>query len=136
MGSARQTTIPNGFYLKDYKTKHFTADESFETYSIEESFIMPAKNISIEYNYYPNSYSITYNYEGTNNPSNPSTYNVLYGVTLANPMKPGYTFKNWTIDGTVITGINPGANATFTSSSDLYTKLNSRTIGDKIIVAN
>lgn len=44
--------------------------------------------------YYPTDYNITYTMNGgTNNSSNPSTYNVLYGVTFATPARTGYTFN-------------------------------------------
>ena len=93
---------------------------------------------SFEYIYHPYSYTITYTMNGgTNNGSNPTSYNVLYGFTLANPTRTGHTFTKWTnSSGTQITGINVGANATFSSVDDLYTKLASRTTGNQTIVAN
>jgi uncharacterized repeat protein (TIGR02543 family) len=60
----------------------------------------------------------------------------LYGVTFANPTRTGHTFKNWTIGGTAVTGINVGANASFSSADDLRNKCASRTTGNKTVVAN
>ena len=50
------------------------------------------------------SYTITYELDGgTNNPSNPTTYNVEDNVTFANPTKTGYTFTGWTYNDSPIT---------------------------------
>lgn len=56
-------------------------------------------------------YSITYQLNGgTNSSSNPSTYNVESStITLANPSKTGYTFTEWTSDGSPITSIPTGS---------------------------
>ena len=92
--------------------------------------------MSYEYDYRPYSYTITYNLDGgTNNPSNPSTYNVLYGVTFLAPTKPRYNFIGWKINGTFVTGINPGANASFSSIQDLYDKCAARTTGNITVTA-
>jgi len=134
--SSRATTIPNGFSLSSSIGSSSWAG-SWTTYTMPATLTQPAYTTSMQYDYWPNSYSISYTMNGgTNSGSNPSSYNVLYGVTFANPSRTGYTFKNWTIDGTAVTGINPGANASFSSSSDLYNKLASRTTGNKTVVAN
>ena len=50
------------------------------------------------------SYTITYELDGgTNNPSNPTTYNVEDNVTFENPTKTGYTFTGWTYNDEPIT---------------------------------
>ena len=50
------------------------------------------------------SYTITYELDsGTNNPSNPTTYNVEDNVTFTNPTKTGYTFTGWTYNDSPIT---------------------------------
>ena len=69
---------------------------------------------------------------GTNDSANPSTYNVLYGVTLKDPTRRGYEFAGWydKATGKRVTGINEGANATFSSADDLYSKLATRTTGN------
>ena len=71
---------------------------------------------------------------GTNNSANPSNYSVLYGFTLANPTRRGYSFDGWYLNGTKITGINTSA-VSFSSVDALYTALNSRTTGNITIEA-
>ena len=133
----RATTIPNGFALSSSMGSSSWNNGVWKTYTMPTTLTQPASNTSMQYDYWPNSYSISYTMNGgTNSGSNPSSYNVLYGVTFASPSRTGYTFKNWTIDGAAVTGINPGANASFSSSSDLYNKLASRTTGNKTVVAN
>ena len=52
-----------------------------------------AGTMSYEYDYDPISYSVSYELDGgTNNSSNPTSYNVLYGFSLANPTKLNYNF--------------------------------------------
>ncbi len=135
--SSDATTIPNGFYLTDsFSSGSYTSDGSWTSYKIGTYFTQPAKTTHVEYNYYPTTYTITYNLNGgTNNSANPSTYNVLYGVTFAKPTRSGYTFLRWTINGSTVTGINPGANATFSSADDMYSKLKSRTTGNVTVTA-
>lgn len=135
--SSRATTIPNGFVLSSTIGSSSWNNGVWKTYTMPATFTQPASNTSMQYDYYPNSYSISYTMNGgTNSSSNPSSYNVLYGITFDEPSRTGYTFNNWTIDDVAVTGINPGENASFSSSSDLYNKLTSRTIGNKTVVAN
>lgn len=135
MDSSKQTTIPNGFKLRSsFGTR--SIDGSWKTYNIGTSVTQQAKGMSYEYDYDPITYKITYNLNGgTNNSNNPSTYNVLYGVSLKAPTRKGYTFVGWYINGNKVTGINEGANASFSSANDLYTKLASRTTGNITIEA-
>lgn len=134
MNSSRGVSIPNGFYL-DSSFGGSSVNGSWTIYTMPKSF--NSGEHYWEYDYRPHSYSITYTMNGgTNNSSNPSSYNVLYGVTFANPTRTGYTFKNWTIGGTAVTGINVGANASFSSADDMRTKCASRTTGNKTVVAN
>ena len=136
--TSRGITIPNGFYLSTTcSSGSFSSDGSWTSYSMPYKVKQPGKNTNMQYDYRPNTYTITYTMNGgTNSSSNPSSYNVLYGVTFANPSRTGYTLKNWTIDGTAVTGINPGANATWSSIDDMYCKCSSRTVGNKTVVAN
>lgn len=131
------TTIPNGFYLVNTFGSHsYTSDGSWVSYKMGTYLTQPAKATSVEYGYQPTTYTITYNLNGgTNNSANPSTYNVLYGVTFSKPTRSGYTFLRWTINGSTVTGINPGANATFSSADDMYNKLKSRTTGNITVTA-
>ncbi|MGN8739529.1 InlB B-repeat-containing protein [Bilifractor sp. HCP3S3_D3] len=128
--------IPNGFYLENtFGTSSIS--NFWNHYAFGTEITQNADVMSFEYDYYPNDYTITYELNGgTNNSANPSSYNVLYGVTLASPTRSGYTFTGWTMDGKTVTGINPGANASFTSADDLYSKLASRTTGNKKVIAN
>ena len=135
--ASNATTIPNGFHLVDvFGSNSYASDGSWVSYKIGTYFTQPAKATSVEYDYYPTTYTITYNLNGgTNNSANPSTYNVLYGVTFSKPTREGYTFLRWTINGSTVTGINPGANATFSSVDDMYNKLKSRTTGNVTVTA-
>ena len=80
----------------------------------------------------PIDYTITYNLDGgTNSSSNPSSYTVLYGVSLAAPTRENYEFLGWQDqNGDIITGINEGENATFSNADELYMKLATRTTGN------
>ncbi|OUQ46255.1 hypothetical protein B5E64_05715 [Drancourtella sp. An12] len=134
MDSSRKTTIPNGFYLNtSFGTSYISG--SWKSYAMGTSVTQQAKAGSFEYDYYPTTYKITYDLAGGTHSGNPSTYNVLYGVTFKNPTRKGYTFSGWYMDGKKVTGINPGATASFTSASDLYSKLSTRTTGNKTVTA-
>lgn len=128
-------TIPNGFSLSNLGSKDY--EGSWKVYSIGTSFTQPAEGTEAEYDYVPITYTITYNLNGgTLSKANPSTYNVLYGVDFTNePVRSGYKFLGWYIDGKKVTGINVGCNATFTSADDLYAKLATRTTGNQIVEA-
>ena len=89
------TAIPNGFYLIN-KFGTSSLEGTWKTYEKPYSITQPAKDLYFEYDYYPYDYSIIYNLDGgTNNSANPSKYNILYGVSLKNPTKTGYTFLGW-----------------------------------------
>ena len=130
-------TIPNGFYLgSTFYSSSYATGGSWTSYPMGTSFTQPAKDTSVDYYYHPYTYNITYNLNGgTNNNANPSTYNVLYGVTFGEPSKVGYSFVGWYINGVQVSGINPGANASFSSVDDMYSKLASRTTGDVTVEA-
>ena len=127
--------VPNGFSLSNtFGTASING--KWSSFNLGYSGSQPTKNMYIEYDYSPISYSISYNMNGgTNASSNPSTYNVLYGVNFATPTRPGYNFLGWYINGNKVSGINVGANASFSSESDMYNKLSSRTTGDKTVEA-
>lgn len=64
-------------------------------YKMGTTILQAAGSMFFEYDYYPYEYTITYNLNvGTNNSSNPSTYNVLYGISLKAPTRAGYTFTD------------------------------------------
>ena len=127
--------VPNGFKLSNtFGTASING--KWSSFNLGYSGSQPTGNMYIEFDYSPVSYKINYNMNGgTNASSNPSTYNVLYGVNFATPTRPGYNFLGWYINGTKVSGINVGANASFSSESDMYNKLGSRTTGDKTVEA-
>ena len=130
------TTIPNGTYLGSQFGPSYISG-TWASYDIGTEVTQQYRGMDFEYDYYPYTYKITYQLNGgTNAASNPSTYTVLNGVTFAEPTRAGYTFAGWTIDGKAVTGINPGATEVFTSAEDLYAQLETRTTGDKTVVAN
>lgn len=131
LGSGNAVTVPKGF----------TLTQSFGTSSINGSWqnlpfgtgmTQKADSMYFEYDYSPIYYSISYNLNGgTNSSSNPSSYTILHGLYLKDPYREGYTFKGWyDNNGNRVTNINGGCNASFSSGSDMYNKLNSRTTGN------
>ena len=134
LDKGRATKIPNGFYLKDVSTPSITGE--WKSYPIGTEVAQTGDPMRFNYNYAPENYKITYELGGgTNNSENPSTYNVLYGVDLKNPTRTGYNFEGWYEGTTKVTGINKGANATFSSATDLYNSLAARDTGDKTLTA-
>ncbi len=135
MDGSKQTTLPKGFHLQN-KFGTSAIDGTWNTYPLGTKVTQGAKSVGFEYDYYPTTYKITYNLNGgTNNSANPSTYNILYGVSLKNPTRTGYTFDGWYIGGTKVTGINEGKKANFATSAELYSELAKRTIGDVALEA-
>lgn len=130
-----RNTSPNGFQVR---SSFFTPSisGSWEWYSMPYTVTQKASAMTYEYHYDPITYNITYDLAGgTNHADNPSTYNVLYGVTLKAPTKANCAFVGWKMNGEFVTGINPGATATFTSSDDLYHQLALRTTGNVTLTA-
>ena len=127
--------VPNGFKLQWY-FKTDSLPKKGDAFSKPYTVNQPANNIIANFYYSPQNYSISYNLNGgTNSSYNPSTYNVLYGVSLENPTKAGYTFLGWYEGDKKVTGINEGANATFSSGDDLYAKLSARKTGNVTLIA-
>ena len=139
LNNSRATTIPNGYDLMtNISTNSVDNTGAWTSHSLPFTTTQKPNSMLFQYGYIPFTYNITYNLDGgINNSTNPSTYTVLYGVTFSNPTKTGYIFSHWTdANGTTITGINPGANAFFSSGDDLYSKLSTRTIGDQTVTAH
>lgn len=135
MNSSRAKTIPKGFQLaSSFGTS--SIEGTWKSYAMGTSVTQKSNSMSFEYDYTPITYTISYNMNGgTNNSSNPTSYNILYGVTLQNPIRKGWSFEGWYLNGKKVSGINVGANAVFTSESDMYNKLNSRTSGNLTLEA-
>ena len=90
------TTVPNGFYLRDY-FGNTSITGTWAKYSYDYEITQKAKAMTFEYGYNPIEYNITYELNGgTNNSNNPTTYNVLYEKTLNYPTKVGFQFLGWT----------------------------------------
>lgn len=127
--------IPNGYRFDQYGMRDVNDKWLWYT-DVNHTFTQIPKVAYGGIYYKPVDYKITYNLNGgTNHSSNPSTYNVLYGVTLKEPTRIGYTFDGWYIDGVKVTGINPGATASFSSTEDFYDKVSKRATGNKTVEA-
>lgn len=135
MDASKATRIPNGYRLNTtFGTSAISG--SWGSYNIGTRVTQKSYGMWYEYYYVPNTYSISYNLAGgKNHSSNPSSYNVLYGVTLQNPTRTGYTFAGWYEGNTRVYGINQGANASFSSASDMYNKLAGRKTGNVTLTA-
>lgn len=134
-----KVSIPNGFYVERYfYTNEYSKTGHMESYAFDENVKQLSRDMNFEMHYTPYTYKITYNLGGgTNNTNNPTSYNVLYGVTLTNATRTGYKFDGWYDDnGNKVTGINKGCNANFKSSSDLYAQLETRTTGNINLTAH
>ena len=131
LDESNTATVPNGYRKRDTFAYQLEDGTWKKDNPLGTLITQRAGSMKFECYYDPITYKITYDLAGgTNNSENPSTYNVLYGVTLKNPTKKGYTFAGWYNGTTKVSGINEGANATFTNVQDLYTKLESRQTGD------
>lgn len=97
LDASQKIEIPNGFHLnQDFGSDDISSDGSWTRYPFGTQVTQKAQNMLFEYDYLPSVYKITYNLNGgTNNSANPSYYNVLYGVSLKNPTRVGYTFDGW-----------------------------------------
>lgn len=93
--ASRARTIPKGFELSS-NFASASLDGTPQSYAMGTVVTQRAWSMNYYYYYNPNSYTLTYNLNGgTNSSSNPSSYNILYGVTLNNPTKTGNTFSHW-----------------------------------------
>lgn len=99
---ADATAIPNGFYLNNtYQIGTSSVDGTWKNYPYGTKFTQKDYSMGFEYDYHPYTYNITYDLEGgTNDPNNPTSYNVLYGKDLYSPTKSGYEFLGWMRDFT------------------------------------
>ena len=126
---------PNGFYLSDQISTNAVSG-SWGWYDLPLSVTQKSGEMQFSYWYYPYTYSISYELDGgENDPENPESYTVLYGVRLKKPEKEGYLFAGWMLDGKRVRGINEGCNASFASSDELYAALSERMTGDVTLTA-
>ena len=66
-------------------------------------YTFAGENATVTANWKVITYNITYNLNGgNNNANNPSTYTVEDSITIQDPTRTGYSFINWTGDGTTI----------------------------------
>lgn len=144
MATALQVKIPNGYALKQFGSATVEESSKWKRYDFDAngkfSALQPDWSVNAEYEYDLIDYKITYDLDGgTNSDKNPSTYNVLYGVTFAEPVKEGYTFDGWYIGDTKVTGINENCVNNFrtiegyneeayaTAATNFYAELDKRT---------
>ena len=97
LDSSKKVTIPNGYSLRQtFGSNDVSSDGSWQKYPLGTQVTQKPRQMEFEYVYTPNTYKITYNLNGgTNNSANPTSYTVLYGVSLKNPTRIGYTFDGW-----------------------------------------
>lgn len=94
---ARVTTIPKGYSVSTAMGSSSWAG-SWTTYYMPATLTQPWGGTHMQYDYWPNTYSISYTMNGgTNNSSNPTSYNILYQAQLYNPTRIGYRFNHWDI---------------------------------------
>ena len=96
-----------------YDTKATAVPLTFDGYTfdednagnVKEGIISPAGTLVLKLYYTPTSYNINYILDGgTNHPDNPATYTIESPtITLKDPTKNGFTFKEWTPDNGIIT---------------------------------
>lgn len=134
MDSSKAKIAPKGFQLSStFGTSSISG--SWNSYSMGTNVTQKAGNMSYEYDYTPITYTINYDMQGGTNASNPTTYNILYGVSLKNPTRRGFTFDGWMLNGKKVTGINEGVTNNFASETDMRNKLNARTAGNITLTA-
>lgn len=93
----RATTIPKGYSVSTAMGSSSWAG-SWTTYYMPATLTQPWGGTHMQYDYWPNTYSISYTMNGgTNNSSNPTSYNILYQAQLYNPTRTGYRFNHWDI---------------------------------------
>lgn len=97
LDSSKKVTIPNGYSLRQtFGSNDVSSDGSWQKHPFGTQVTQKPRQMEFEYVYNPNTYKITYNLNGgTNNSANPTSYTVLYGVSLKNPTRIGYLFDGW-----------------------------------------
>ena len=122
----------SSFNLLGYQFNNWSYEYKGQTYNdisqlkdhLKEILHNPNGEITLLANYQIINYDITYILDGgTNNPSNPSTYNVEETITFKTPTntKTGYTFDGWYTDSDFINKFDSIAKGT-TGNIALYAK--------------
>ena len=79
---------------------HTFAGWYFDGKKYESGICKIADNVTLVAQWDIIDYSISYTLNGGANPTgNPTSYNILTGVTVTNPTRTGYTFLGWTYEG-------------------------------------
>lgn len=132
-------TIPNGYYLNNqFVTGSLSTDGTWHAYDLGYTGTQPTKNLSFEYDYYPITYSITYELNGGSiqDLNYPTTYNILYGVSFPTSVtRQGYIFDGWEFNGEKITGINVNVINVFDSVDIFYQEMSKRKTGNITVSA-
>ena len=133
--SEQGLTVPKGLALNTYGTTHVTG--SAKEYPFGTQITQKAEDMEYEFYYKTIDYKVTYNLNGgTNANGNKSSYNVLHGFNLGTPTKRGYTFLGWYDEnGQRVTALNGSIDNDFKNKDDMYNKLNTRTVGNKVLTA-
>ena len=133
--SEQGLTVPKGLALNTYGTTHVTG--SAKEYPFGTQVTQKAEDMEYEFYYRTIDYKVTYNLNGgTNANGNKSSYNVLHGFNLGTPTKRGYTFLGWYDEnGQRVTTLNGNIDNDFKNKDDMYNKLNTRTVGNKVLTA-
>lgn len=137
-GSSFQELLPNGYYFsEDNQVNIIYKNGNEEQYSVPYSIIQLDSSMSVQLYCEPYEYDIIYELDGgATEYQLIESYNVLYGVTFPEDISnEGHAFVGWTINDEIVTGINEGADASFTDAEELYTQLNMRQIGDVTVIA-
>ena len=133
--SEQGLTVPKGLALNTYGTTHVTG--SAKEYPFGTQVTQKAEDMEYEFYYKTIDYKVTYNLNGgTNANGNKSSYNVLHGFNLETPTKRGYTFLGWYDEnGQRVATLNGSIDNDFKNKDDMYNKLNTRTVGNKVLTA-
>ncbi len=135
-----------GEHLLETIPKGFVSPSVFGTGDIEGSYhngydiniVVEQREQVMKFDliYFPEEYTITYELDGgINDKRNPTSYTILYGISLYEPNRAGYIFEGWYLGEEKITGINEGRGAEFNHVQELYEELSKRTVGDVVIRA-
>ncbi len=132
LNDSKAIRIPKGFSL----SSHFKDVTNNMMRTLPQAYTQNSDKLSFEFYYVPKEYKINYILNGgTNSSSNPSSYTILDGFTLAEPSKKGCEFLGWYYNNKKITSINQSNITQIGSSYDVYALSDSRMYGDITLYA-